>query len=448
MPQNSQHPFYQRYAPKWLRAEDAYAGEDEVKAKGIKYLPMPSGMSASSYAAYKLRADWFAAVDRTIEGLTGLVLRREPQIVGASDELQRQVNTQRATMITLIQQRLLTGQLGVWLDIIGENVLANALEVRWTAYPGLSIVNWQRDDAGTLTRVILLESADVRDPGDPYIVKEERHYRELVLTDEGYASILWRENAARQFELVEPPRFPERLGKRLPFIPFAMLTMGDKPPLIGLVDKAYDYYRVSADYQHDLHFTSMQTPIMVGWDRDDFPRGEVALGPDVLMSRNPDAKAFMLSPSPAGLEAKRLKLQDALIQMSTLGSRILEPPRRSVEATETVQIRQSGEQTALAVAINQIDMLCTHALQWHAWMIGETNDPNDAKYLYTFNKDYFVGGITSSELQALVAAWQGGALTQEGLHFNLVQGEALPADELDFTTYQQRLAIQAQAAGI
>src|ERR1039457_7285889 len=39
MPANSTHPDYDASLPAWLRARDVIAGEDAVKAGGIKYLP-------------------------------------------------------------------------------------------------------------------------------------------------------------------------------------------------------------------------------------------------------------------------------------------------------------------------------------------------------------------------------------------------------------------------
>lgn len=450
MPQNSPHPFYTRHRAKWQRNEDAYAGEDAVKAGGSTYLPIPSGMKASMYNAYKLRADWFSGVERTLEGLAGLVFRRDPQIVGASERLQEQVMAQKPAIVQAVKQRLLTGQCGLFLNYVGDNLPVNELAVRWQAYPALAILNWQYADSGELVRVILVETVVVRDPDDEYLVKEELRYHELALTVQGFQSILWQGLGSRgeSFTLAADPVVPLRIGQPFPFLPFAFLQAGDRPPLQGLVDKNYDYYRVSADYQHDLHFTSMQTPVLVGWDKKSFPDGEIALGPDALVSSNPDAKAFMLSPSAAGIEAKREKLQDTLTQMSILGSRILEPPRRDVEATATVQIRQSGEHASLGVMMAEMDTVCTRALRWHAWMLGETQDPNDTAYSFTFNKDYFLGSTTGQELTALVQAWQGGALTLEGLHYNLRQGEALPQDEQNFDTYQERLSIQSTAQGI
>ena len=39
MPVNSTHADYDLMLPAWLRARDVFAGEDAVKAAGVKYLP-------------------------------------------------------------------------------------------------------------------------------------------------------------------------------------------------------------------------------------------------------------------------------------------------------------------------------------------------------------------------------------------------------------------------
>ena len=50
------HPDYDASAAEWARARDVLAGEDAVKAAGVKYLPRLDSQSEEEYAAYKARA--------------------------------------------------------------------------------------------------------------------------------------------------------------------------------------------------------------------------------------------------------------------------------------------------------------------------------------------------------------------------------------------------------
>ena len=77
---NSTHPDYDAALPGWLRARDVFAGEDAVKAGGIKYLPRLEEQSDVDYAAYVARGSFFNATARTVEGFVGLIFRRDPTV--------------------------------------------------------------------------------------------------------------------------------------------------------------------------------------------------------------------------------------------------------------------------------------------------------------------------------------------------------------------------------
>jgi len=72
------HPDYDTALPAWLRARDVIAGEDAVKAAGVKYLPRLDSQSDEEYAAYVARASFFGATARTLEEYLELVFRRAP----------------------------------------------------------------------------------------------------------------------------------------------------------------------------------------------------------------------------------------------------------------------------------------------------------------------------------------------------------------------------------
>ncbi len=56
---NGTHLDYGASLPAWSRARDVLAGEDAVKAAGVRYLPRLDSQSEEEYAAYKARASVF-----------------------------------------------------------------------------------------------------------------------------------------------------------------------------------------------------------------------------------------------------------------------------------------------------------------------------------------------------------------------------------------------------
>src|ERR1043166_144111 len=80
MPVNSTHPEYDAALPEWLRARDVIAGEEAVKAAGLRYLPPLDAQTDEEYEKYLARASFFNATARTAQGFVGLIFRRLPFI--------------------------------------------------------------------------------------------------------------------------------------------------------------------------------------------------------------------------------------------------------------------------------------------------------------------------------------------------------------------------------
>jgi hypothetical protein len=78
VPVNSTHPDYDANLVAWQRARDVIAGEDAVKAAGIKYLPRLDSQTDDEYLAYKARASFFNATSRIADGYVGRIFRRDP----------------------------------------------------------------------------------------------------------------------------------------------------------------------------------------------------------------------------------------------------------------------------------------------------------------------------------------------------------------------------------
>src|SRR2546427_410206 len=78
MPVDSTHVDCDQNVAAWSRARDVFAGEDAVKAAGVRYLPRLDSQTDDEYAAYKGRASFFNATARSADGFVGLIFRREP----------------------------------------------------------------------------------------------------------------------------------------------------------------------------------------------------------------------------------------------------------------------------------------------------------------------------------------------------------------------------------
>src|SRR6185369_7706464 len=104
MPVDSTHLDYDANVTAWLRARDVFAGEDAVKAAGVRYLPRLDSQTDDEYAAYKSRASFFNATARTADGFVGLIFRREPTIKLPEDRQETNGEKGRSQLTPAVSQ--------------------------------------------------------------------------------------------------------------------------------------------------------------------------------------------------------------------------------------------------------------------------------------------------------------------------------------------------------
>ena len=88
MPVNTMHPEYDLYSSKWAKVRDSIAGEERVKELGSTYLPVLIGQSDAEYNGYKMRAMFYGASARTVQGLTGAIFRKPPEVLFPKSKLE------------------------------------------------------------------------------------------------------------------------------------------------------------------------------------------------------------------------------------------------------------------------------------------------------------------------------------------------------------------------
>lgn len=453
MPQNSRHPLYDLRLPQWQRCRDATAGSDAIKARGELYLPRPSGLADLQYQAFKARAVWFNASSRTLEGWTAPAFRTPPVLVGP-ERLEAQMGNVTGTGMTFEAFALLAfeetfiGHAGILLDLPDRDALIDTVTPQWSLYQAEQIINWevarQADGTMALVRVMLEETVAEHDPLDPYAHVSVMQWRELVIEQGVYTVKLWRfdENG---FRLVEVPAIPNRMKQPLKFIPFDMdLLAASMPPfLLDIADLNIAHYQINADYRHALHWTAIKTGYVITPNK--LPPEMRLGGLDFLhIEALPSQAAIgLIEPNGASLQAHLDALRDTEKQMAILGARMLEPQKKSAETAEAMALHQSGEQSVLQSLVELMSQRLTRVLRWHAWWAVIADTLDDQSISVQLNRDLAPQKLSPQEIDALVAAWHQGALTQEALHYNLQQGELLAPDET-LDVYIARIATQSE----
>jgi len=278
---SNKHKDYEMYANKWLRTRVACEGQDAVHGQGVKFLPMLSEQTELDYKNYVQRATYFNACGRTLEGLVGMVFRKEPSkeyptaLQSLIDDLDLSGNSidrlAQHTMTELIR----AGRMGMLVEYPQVNVEVNsqaqasALNLRpyVTKYPAESILDWRIErvnNAMQPTMIKLMESYEVSTSVFEHESKPQ--IRALLLENGIYIQRIYRSGDKNEWLQWGDDIIPLMRGNPLTSIPFWAFGSEtnslelQQPPILDLVDLNLAHYRVNADYERGCHFAGLPTP--------------------------------------------------------------------------------------------------------------------------------------------------------------------------------------------
>ncbi len=455
---DTQHSEYTAALARWQKCRDALDGEDAVHSAGVKYLPKLSGQTQDQYEAYVKRTPFYNATARTVDGLVGMLLRKEP-LVDVPEAMKPFLADMTLTecsfneLAEIVAREVIgVGRMGAVVEypsvdtsgMSAADAARQNLRPYVAQYKAETILNWrvQRvNNAMQLTMLTLKEKAVSWT--DEFESKEVDQIRALLLTDGGYIQRIYQksQNADPKSPWVQvgDDIVPIMNGKPLPFIPFVVFGPAhndvdvQKPPIYDLVTLNLSHYRTAADLEHGAHYTGLPTPVVSGYS---VAQGEVlAIGSGTAwVFPNPDAKAEYLEFTGQGLEALEKRLASKEAGMAAIGARMLAPEKNAAEAAKTVQLRHSGEGAILGTIGDMLDQGFTRILQIMADWSGISG-----KVSVDFNDEFVDTVLDAPGVLALVQAWQSGGISFDSLFWNLKQANFIDEER---TVEQERETIK------
>jgi hypothetical protein len=443
MPVNTPRADYVDMLPKWQRCADCYEGGDAVKARGPKYLPLLDSHKTvprvdtdggdARYQEYKLRALFYNATGRTVDGLGGAIFQKTPTIklpaLVEDDAKDITLTGETAELFALKTTRevLGVGRIGILVEMASKE--SPEQRPYWVSYEAQDIVNWRTERIGgdqVLTRVVLREVCEESDAQDQFKINAVEQYRVLELLDGRYTQTTWRQNERKEWAAAAPV-VPQRRGAALNFIPFVFIGPTsvspdiEKPPLLDLVDVNLSHYRTMADLEHGRHFCALPTPWVTGML--DNNSGDLSIGSGTAWVLGDNGSAGMLEFTGQGLGALEKADEQKRRMMATLGARLLEEQATSAETATAVGMRHSGEHATLRTVAQAVEQGLTMALQIHAWWMGTEVKPEDVEAGIELNKDFWSVRMTADELRGQVLALQADAISYKTFYANITRGD-------------------------
>lgn len=440
---NTKGIYYKNQQLKWAKIQTVLQGEDGIKAAGEVYLPKLSGQQPAEYEAYKNRGSFFNAFQRTVEGLTGAIIRKEPSIKCAPkvDDLLASITLAGESIqevIRMVTQNLISyGYYGILVDMppAAEGVVATE-NPYFALYTCDAILNFETIQQGDEDKLIMLALAEVvykKNPENMLQLLAIEQVRLLQIDDAGFLVVRifqkQQDASTKGKEVwiqVGDDIIPKIRGSRMDFIPFVFFGAASNnpvptsPPLMDLVNLNIKHWQVTVDYYHGLHYCAMPTPWAAG-----FPSStELYIGAQkAWISEDPQAQCGFLEFTGTGLGAIEKALNNLEKQMAIMGARMLEEQKKAAEAAETVLMRYSGDTATLSNVVTCVESGMIKSIDLLAmWM------KIDGKTEVHMNRDFVAAKLGPQEITALLQAWQSGGISLDTFLYNLSVGEILPAD--------------------
>lgn len=452
------HEDYCEHSDAWNDARNVVEGERKIKECGQMYLPKLEAQTNEEYEAYKSRAKFLNATGRTVDGLKGMVFRRDPIVRSESNLIRAELAKQFIDDSTLsgvslndyaqkITEEVITvARAGTLVDYIGDE---NRTALMF--YCTESIWNWRFERVnGQMKLVMLLLHEEIESPGPandlgdiPESLKgvasqETERLRLLTLDTSGKTPTFISETFTKKEEggkekwISEEVVIPSRNGIPLDFIPFVFHgpCQGEgeceKLPLEDLISVNLHHYRLSADYNHGLHWTGLPAPYFTGTKKEQLTSIKVG-GSSAIVLENKDASCGFLEFKGEGLKALQTAIEEDKKDMTILGARLLEEQKRDAETAETQRMRQGGEFSILATIANSVSRSLTDSMRIAFWWMSNAKtvlEFEDVKI--ELNTDYTLDRLDPASLSALVNTWIRGGISKETMLWNLQRGEILP----------------------
>ena len=481
MPVSSCHPSHLSAVDRWRQIRDCIEGSQAIKAAGSLYLPILGSQldSPGSYDAYKKRALFVNAVNRTHDAILGFLFRKPPMVqLGPEGQPPTLIEESELENIDLQGNSLneyarlvgddvaSVGRCGTLIDWVEVDGLGRP---RFSFYAAESITNWRAKMISgrmLVTMLVLKETVQIEGGTDEFDEPYETQYRVLRLTDMGVTVSLYKgtreirgTNSVTRYGgdvtpqpefLVEELGVMMRRGRPLMEIPFVFHNadhVGAEvgiSPLYDLSEINISHYQTSADLENGRHIAGVPTPYAFG-----LTSGGESIKPDLLylggpawISDNPDAKVGFLEFTGTGLGSLEKALAEKIQAMAAIGARMIEPKSGDAEAFETVALRASSETSALAHMASHLSRSMTEALRWFVWWTGTEDSWMDVENVaFEINRDFVASKMQPAEMQAFMAAVQAGQMSFETFFWNLKRADVYPGER---TMEEEKAAIEEQ----
>lgn len=473
---------YGEMAEDWELCRDVRGGTKAIRADPEEYIIRSPNETDDGYKDRANRVEVFPAFRITVDGLTGIVFRKNPELQEDVPQLIQDhwENIDNGGMHgdvfakQTFEEGLTDGHVGILVDYPPAPLGANgqpltiaqeqALGLRpyWVMIKAEDIVSWRtRLVAGilTLSQVVIRESVEM--PDGEFASSLVVRYKMFRLLDDN--TIMWKswdESSlngwtAAMFNTPDSEgvlKGPKRIPLAIAYCGPRVAPMESKPPLLDLAHANVSHTNVLADHRYALHLASCPILVFKGRQKsrkaDGTEEEQQIIGPDIGIDLPADSNAdvFYVEHTGSALGQTRDELKDIEQRMAAMGLAMLTRETRAAETAEAKRMDKEEKQATLASAARSMQDAIEAALQFHAEYMGEASGGS-----CEVNKKFEDAGIDPSIAKLLSDMVLAGQLSLETMWRILKSRDILPQDmddvkELARITSNQNLPVPGGAS--
>ena len=474
------HRDYNKYAPSYIKDEECYGGQEEVKKRKQKYLPMLPAMAADRvagellYESFLSGASWFPATSQTVNAYLGMMFRKEPQIevpeelayvTESMTDKGQPINTlaknlAKEVMIKYRPAVLVDYPAVDTTEMTNGQVKELNLKPYAVMYTSLDIIYWHEKIVNGYKKLdvaFISEKHDIGDfsnnnavhlLGDSLYIEEGQYHILRVLkliTVEGqdiYVNELYIKRDKKKLKkgqeewILLSSSTPLMNGKPLDYIPFVPCSEEgtqwelDYSLINDVVDLNITDFQNDALYRDNLKFLGRPTPVFSGLLKEEGKDGQfISLGSSSFIELEQGGTAELLGGDSTQSAALKLSGNDLKRELATIGLRSLAADPTGVETATTALIHRAGEHGILSSISNSVSECITKVLI----IMGNWANADISKVSYSISNDFIPVEMDSNLLTTLWQMYVSGALPLSQYLNKLKKGEivdpALTEDE-------------------
>ncbi|WP_038342151.1 DUF4055 domain-containing protein [Acinetobacter sp. A47] len=434
------HAEYVKNELLWQTADDVCDGEDAVKAKKTKYLPMPNAHDKSTknklaYDAYLTRAVFYGATAVTLNSLVGASFSTDPSFKFPDElsYLERNANGAGMSAYQLSQTgiRLLLKnyRCALYVDFPDLPETKNKSEYdKLNAYSmihllkAVDVVNWDTvmvNNQKKLNLVVIREMVSKRGE-DGFSTEQTEQYRVLRLEPIDSGQFVYSVQVYTKGDqgtwVGGTTKYPRDFnGELWSYIPFTFVGAIDNstdihnPPLLELAKINLAHYRDSADFQESVFYMGQPQYYASGVDWAWFEEAKkhgVYIGARVMLPLPGEGKLGIVQVQPNTLAREGMK--DKWGYMKELGARMVEKGSAAKTATEANN-DDAIQHSVLSLCVSNMNEAISMALRWAAkYMVADVDRLTKNELLYEISQEFSKQGyLAELSRQLYEAAMQG-----------------------------------------